>query len=209
MAIAGNEQLGMLNRFSVTVENGLNLGHWRECKGLTVTQEHEDIKEGGNNQNHVMLATIVKYEPIVLARAMNATDSPKLQKWLGEKFRGADPGHLSAEGGIAFAKSMIPSIGAQFMARGDAVSITLYDARGEIVYTWELRNAFPIKWEGPAMDGVTSKIAEEKLTLFHEGFLSDTVGAIVGAVVGVAGAVAAGAVVGAVAGGVSASVSIG
>ena len=159
-------------RFSVVVDDLVDLGSWRECKGLNVSMDVENIWEGGNNQNYTILPKCVKYDNVVLTRAMTAKDSTKVQNWLGSKYRGADPGNLSAEGAAAAAKSMIPSIIAQFIPGGTA-AITLYDAQGGSVYTWHLRNAFPLKWEGPALDGNAKGIAEERLTLFHEGFLDN------------------------------------
>jgi phage tail-like protein len=117
-----------------------------------------------------ILPKVVKYENLVLTRGMNKKDSSKVQSWLGSKFRGADPGNLSAEGAAAAALSMVPSIISQFIPGGTA-SVTLYDSNMTEVFTWHLRNVFPVKWEGPALDGNAKGIAEEKLTLFHEGFL--------------------------------------
>jgi phage tail-like protein len=159
----------MAMRFNVTVD-GLNLGSWRECKGLSVSMDVEEVWEGGNNQNMHILAKVVKYEKITLTRAMTKKDSKKVQDWLGSKFRGADPGNLSAEGAAAAALSMVPSIISQFIP-GATAAITLYDQANTEVYTWHLRNVFPLKWEGPQLDGNGKGIAEEKLTLFHEGFL--------------------------------------
>src|SRR6266508_3823800 len=171
MALAVTDQLGMAMRFKVEVD-GLDLGQWRECKGLSVSLDVEEVWGGGNNQHMVILPKVVKYDKVVLTRAMSKKESTKLQRWLGSKFRSADPGNLSAEGAATAAMSMVPSIISQFLPGGTA-AITLFDSHGEDVCSWSLRNAFPIKWEGPALDGNAKGVAEKKLTLFHEGFLDD------------------------------------
>ena len=45
----------------------------------------------------------------------------------------------------------------------------LNEAHDEIVMTWRVRNAWPIKFSGPALDGAASAIAVEEIVLAHEG----------------------------------------
>jgi len=37
------------------------------------------------------------------------------------------------------------------------------------VARWQLRRAWPAKWEGPSLDAKTSEVAIETLELVHEG----------------------------------------
>jgi len=49
------------------------------------------------------------------------------------------------------------------------ISIILRDDLGEEKIRWNLRNAFPTKWSGPAFDATSDAIAIETLELTHEG----------------------------------------
>jgi phage tail-like protein len=50
-----------------------------------------------------------------------------------------------------------------------AVSIVLLDEQRQPVARWQLRRAWPAKWEGPSLDAKTSEVAIETLELVHEG----------------------------------------
>lgn len=50
-----------------------------------------------------------------------------------------------------------------------AVSITLLDESRQPVASWRLRNAWPCRWEGPALDAKGNDVAIETLELTHEG----------------------------------------
>jgi phage tail-like protein len=59
------------------------------------------------------------------------------------------------------------------IAKGKAtrhdISIILRDDLGEEKIRWNIRNAFPSKWAGPAFDAGSDAIAIETLELTHEG----------------------------------------
>jgi phage tail-like protein len=49
------------------------------------------------------------------------------------------------------------------------VVITLLDPADNAVLAWKLRNAWPRKWSGPALNAGSSDLAMEELVLCHEG----------------------------------------
>ncbi|MCY7323714.1 MAG: phage tail protein [Phormidesmis sp. CAN_BIN36] len=50
-----------------------------------------------------------------------------------------------------------------------AAYVTVYDQAGEMKARWELINAFPTKYEGPKLEAGSNDVANETLTLVHEG----------------------------------------
>ena len=49
------------------------------------------------------------------------------------------------------------------------VTITLLDEQRQAVYRWLLRSAWPVKIEGPTLNGSGNEVAIETLELAHEG----------------------------------------
>jgi phage tail-like protein len=49
------------------------------------------------------------------------------------------------------------------------VTITLLDEQRQPVFRWLLRNAWPVKLEGPALNATGNEVAIETLELAHEG----------------------------------------
>ena len=49
------------------------------------------------------------------------------------------------------------------------VTITLLDEQRQAVYRWLLRNAWPVKIEGPTLNASGNEVAIETLELAHEG----------------------------------------
>jgi phage tail-like protein len=49
------------------------------------------------------------------------------------------------------------------------VTITLLDEQRQAVLRWHLRNAFPVKIEGPSLNASGNEVAIESLELAHEG----------------------------------------
>jgi phage tail-like protein len=142
--------LGLTTRFLVSVD-GVDLGGWARCQGLEVKFNPVRIMEGGNYHHEVVLPGEIKYPPVMLARAMNATDTEKVQAWLRQRAASWIDGHKSGGGGTA--------------------TITLLHARGGTVAKWMLRNVYPESWKGPDLDAMTLGVATEQLVLAHEGFL--------------------------------------
>jgi phage tail-like protein len=144
------EHLGLQMRFKVTVD-GLSLGYWSSCKGLSMKFLATPVK-GNVYDSYDYIPERVEYADVVLARAMNSQDSPKVWKWLADcrhQWYGPEPGDWS----------------------GKTAVIQLYDAHYQVVTHWTLSNVYPKEWKGPDLDAGQGGIALESLTLAHEGFL--------------------------------------
>ncbi|RCJ17828.1 phage tail protein [Nostoc minutum NIES-26] len=50
-----------------------------------------------------------------------------------------------------------------------ASSVTVYDQGGDMKARWEMINAYPTKYEGPKLEAGSNDVANETLTLVHEG----------------------------------------
>jgi phage tail-like protein len=162
--------LGLTNRFLVTID-GISLGHWGKCRGLSVDFKPEPIAEGGNYSYMPILPGRITFEKITLTRAMNPDDSKIVQDWLAERARnwvhGTDSGHSL----LGMATQAVSSALGGGSSAGQTGHITLCDANGAKVITWTLSNVYPSKWTGPELDAMTAGIAMESLELVHEGFL--------------------------------------
>jgi phage tail-like protein len=146
-------RLGMSMRFRVSVD-GINLGSWATCAGLSVEFKNKRIAEGGNYEYSVILPDRVEYKTVTLRRAMSAQESAIVQQWL--------TGVVSGWYNAASPRDFGPR----------TAEIELFDASGKtVVATWTLRNVFPARWSGPDLDATGSRIAIEALELVHEGFL--------------------------------------
>jgi phage tail-like protein len=146
-------RLGMSMRFRVSVD-GINLGSWATCAGLSVEFKNKRIAEGGNYEYSVILPDRVEYKTVTLRRAMSAQESAIVQQWL--------TGVVSGWYNAASPRDFGPR----------TAEIELFDASGKtVVATWTLRNVFPARWSGPDLDATGNKIAIEALELVHEGFL--------------------------------------
>ena len=49
--------------------------------------------------------------------------------------------------------------------------ISVLDANGDAVCSWELHGVYPVKWTGPSLDAGGNQVAVETLELAHNGFL--------------------------------------
>jgi phage tail-like protein len=140
--------LGLGFRFTVKID-GLSLGEWHACSGLSVDFQPEPMESGGNYLGTSYLAGKAKYGRVVLKRATSIGSSATLQAWLGRQARQWMEG-ASSPGGTA--------------------TITLYDSNDEAVLTWVLHGVRPAAWKGPDLDAMSSKVAVESLDLVHGGF---------------------------------------
>jgi phage tail-like protein len=141
--LSDTAMLGLSMRFAVVVD-GVDLGGWASCQGLSVSFNLVERKEGGVNDRTVWLPGRVTYPRVVLTRAMTAQDSAKVMKWLS--------GMVDKD-------------------QGGTAKITLFDAHNDEVSSWSLQNVLPFLWKGPALNATSRDVAIETLELAHEGFL--------------------------------------
>ena len=146
-------RLGMSMRFRVSVD-GINLGSWATCAGLSVEFKNRRVAEGGNYEFSMILPDRVEYKAVTLRRAMSQQESALVQQWL--------TGVVSGWYNAASPRDFGPR----------TAEIELFDASGSaVVASWTLRNVYPARWSGPDLDATGSRIAIEALELVHEGFL--------------------------------------
>lgn len=151
--LSDNARLGMSMRFRVSVD-GINLGSWATCAGLSVEFKHKRINEGANYEYSVILPERVEYKTVTLKRAMSQQESGMVKQWLSQVVSGWYNAASPRDFGPRTAE------------------IELFDATGSgLVASWTLRNVYPARWAGPDLDASGSRVAVETLELVHEGFL--------------------------------------
>ncbi|HSV65920.1 MAG TPA: phage tail protein [Mycobacteriales bacterium] len=148
MALNDGSLIGLSNRFkAIAVPGDYDLGTWHKVDGLDVSWEVAEHRVGDFGNHKWFFPANNKYSAVKLQRGANATDSPKVRKWLND---------------TSFKHKL-----------GILVTITLMDSAGKKILEWELRNAMPSKWGITSFDAGASSVAIETLELVHEGFLDD------------------------------------
>jgi phage tail-like protein len=131
------------SQFNFLIEiDGVVKGGFSECSGLTSDTNVIDYREGNEKQLTVRrLSGLMKYNNIVLKRGYTADTS--LWNWRQDVINGQ-------------------------VSRTTGSIILLDDARNTAL-TWNFREGWPCKLEGPALNGKTSEVAIETLEICHEG----------------------------------------
>ena len=131
------------SQFNFLIEiDGVVHGGFSECSGLTSDTNIIDYREGNEKQLTTRrLAGLMKYNNIVLKRGY--TTDTSLWNWRQDVINGQ-------------------------VSRTTGSIILLDDARNTAL-TWNFREGWPCKLEGPALNGKTSEVAIETLEICHEG----------------------------------------
>jgi phage tail-like protein len=145
---------GLAMRFSVTVD-GLSLGLWRSCKGLTVELKYKPVEQGGEYLGDVCLPEKLAYGRVSLERGVEKASSQALQAWLK---------------GFIYQWYTYP-LNPDGVPPSTDVVITLLDYQLNEVMEWTLSEARPVKWSGPTLQATDNNVAIETLEFEHEGFL--------------------------------------
>ena len=136
---------GLALSFDVQID-GVPVGTFTGCSGLSAQYEAFEWKEGGDNGTVARLPGRLSYGNVKLTRAVDA-DSGKLAAWFSQQQ--SQP------------------------ARRTAV-IQLYDGNRSMVTSWTLEGAWPVCYTGPELttgpDG--NAVAVETLEVSHQGFSS-------------------------------------
>jgi phage tail-like protein len=111
-----------------------------ECDGLEMTIEPKSVREGGSNRQQIHLVGPVSYSQLTLRRGM--TPNMDLWTWF---VAAATPGRLSTA----------------------LAHVALWDADGTPKVTFELRDCFPIKLRGPALNAKEGQVAIEEMQLAY------------------------------------------
>jgi phage tail-like protein len=143
MATVAEIKLLQSGRFLVEIGSEI-VANFQECSGLTLEIEVQEYVEGGNNEFIHKLPGRMKYTNITLKRGIS--DNAQFASW-----------RPKVEGG-------------KITVQPKNISIILFNHSGETVKTWEVAEAYPVKWTGPDMRASSMDIAIETLELAHQGW---------------------------------------
>jgi len=129
------------NRFKVMIDN-LPIGSFTKCDGLKATYAVKTYEEGGQNNFVHHLPGRLSYENITLVRNVSE-ESLALAGWFA-----------------SFQAAVKRSTG----------RITVMDATGAEVVTWNLMGVFPVSWSAAGVDAAGNGVLLETLVIAHEGF---------------------------------------
>ncbi|APG64505.1 hypothetical protein LPB136_03610 [Tenacibaculum todarodis] len=142
--------LGNNNAFYFTLkfsgDNG-NESSFQEITGLSVTLKTEKIKEGGQNRFIHRVPTPPKYKDLVLKRGLIA--SPVLINWC---------------------KNTLENVGLTSKIEPKEIQISLRNAAGENMGSWQFTSAYPISWEIASLSNTSNALLIETLTLSYAYF---------------------------------------
>jgi phage tail-like protein len=138
---AGEQDPVPLFKFWVSI-NEQYVAEFKECSGLRMEREVKEIAEGGLNERMHVLPGRNKYSRIVLKYGLMHTSA--LWDWYQVGLYDGDVQRLN-------------------------FSIRLHNLKGEVVKTWHVKKAFPVKWEGPALNAESNQVAIETLEIVHHG----------------------------------------
>ena len=117
-------------------------GAFAECTGLEATMEPKVIKAGGLNYGPAQRVGPVTFATVILKRGMTSTRD--LWNWFQLVAGGAYAYRLSAD-------------------------IAMQDSAGNVVLTWGLARALPVKFKAADLNARGTEIGIEELHLAHEG----------------------------------------
>ena len=120
---------------------GLTLGRFQEFSGLSVQNDVFEIKEGGLNALVHKFVTRSKAGDLTLKRGF--VNNRELFDWFN---KAADNSLTERRNG----------------------SVIMFGDNGDEKCRWNFYRAFPLKWEGPALNAMSSAIAVESMTLACE-----------------------------------------
>jgi len=128
--------------FNFLVEiDSITVAAFSEVSGLTAETEVIEYRTGGMLGGVRKLAGLTKYTNITLKRGM--TQNLELWTW----YKNVVDGKTDRR----------------------SASIVLLDEAHQEVLRWNVANAWPRKWDGPALNARHNEIAIETLELAHEG----------------------------------------
>jgi phage tail-like protein len=151
---AGNDELLVSCRFYFEAD-GLTDKQILEVSGLSAENPAaggDKVLGSGKQAVNVRQAapTRVKFTPVTVK--VVATTNKDLYKWYEDCNKNS--------GGKS-----------DWSSNRKAASVTVYDQAGEMKARWELQNAYPTKYEGPKLEAGSNDVANETITLVHEGIM--------------------------------------
>lgn len=129
---------------------GLIVGTFTECSGLTLETEMFEYRQGGVNDFTTKLPGPAKYPNVVLKKGMS--ENNKLWEWYQDVIR----------------------YSLQQKPIRKTITVSLYDLKqsDQHLRQWTFLRAFPVKWIGPEFRADQGAIAVETLEFAHEGLFA-------------------------------------
>ena len=141
--MAKTTRIDPYGRYNFLLEiDGVAKAGFSEVSGLSTETAVIEYREGGDRTPARKIPGLTKYSNLVLKRGL--TQDRALWDWR---------------------KTVIDGV-----VRRANVSLVLLDDARQPVARWNFRDAWPCKWEGPALNAKSSEVAIETLELAHEGF---------------------------------------
>jgi phage tail-like protein len=143
--MARTNPYGVFN-FKVDFSNGITAA-FSEITGLDNETEVFRYRTGDHSPVQVPMPGLQKFPNIVMKRGIIGITN----LW-------------------AWRQQVIDGIGDTDTEGRATVTISLYDEKKvNVVASWVVTNAFPVKWSGPALNSMKTETALEALELAHEG----------------------------------------
>lgn len=127
-------------RFEVQLD-GIASGGFSECSGLDSRIEIIEYREGGMNDHVHKFVRGTRHPSLILRRGIVDRE---LYDWHAE-------------------------VGAGKVTPRNAV-VRVFDAAAQgVVMEWRVSSALPVRWSGPRLNALESRVAVEELELAHDG----------------------------------------
>jgi phage tail-like protein len=127
-------------RFKVEID-GLEAGGFSEVTGFDASIDVMEYREGDMVQTPMKMPGLKKYGNITLRKGL--ADTTVLYDWI--------------------------TAGIEGEVERKTLTITLLDQTESPVASWQIINAWPVKYTGPDFNATSSEVAIETLEVAHEG----------------------------------------
>ena len=127
-------------RFKVEID-GLEAGGFSEVTGFDASIDVMEYREGDMVQTPMKMPGLKKYGNITLRKGL--ADTTVLYDWI--------------------------TAGIEGEVERKTITITLLDQTESPVASWQVLNAWPVKYTGPDFNATSSEVAIETLEVAHEG----------------------------------------
>ena len=117
---------------------------FREVGGIGPEMETETVAEGGENRFVHTLPKSMKHPRLVLKRGIAVLDSPLVQ-WCKNVL----------EGGLVE------------LIKPQQLLVVLMDETGQPLRSWNIQNAYPVRWEVEPFQSTKNEVALEKIELCY------------------------------------------
>ena len=129
-------------KFNYKVEiDGLEAGGFSEVTGFDASIDVIEYREGDMTQTPLKIPGLKKYGNITLKQGL--VDSMVLYEWM--------------------------TAGLEGDLERKTLTITLLDIAGSPAASWQIINAWPVKYTAPDFNATSSEVAIESLEIAHEG----------------------------------------